>query len=152
MQRQDCFLPSKSLSEVVKCVFCHLWETFFLHICRTHCNSQVLSQKELCDERLAAAKLEFEKKLSKLASAQVRCFPLLHSQNQGKGLKVRPFQNWYLQCTMIVSLSGELSWCINKGGSAGNSQDCSKHHDKPLWVSSQWSGGNTDKWDHRGQR
>lgn len=36
----------------------------------THCNSQVLSQKELCDERLAAAKLEFEKKLSKLASAQ----------------------------------------------------------------------------------
>lgn len=51
----------------------------FLHICRTHCNSQVLSQKELCDEKLAAAKLDFEKKLSKLTSTQVRCFPLLYS-------------------------------------------------------------------------
>ncbi|XP_022054792.1 Golgi membrane protein 1 isoform X1 [Acanthochromis polyacanthus] len=32
----------------------------------THCHSQVLSQKELCDERMAAAKLEFEKKMEKL--------------------------------------------------------------------------------------
>lgn len=37
----------------------------------THCNSQVLSQKELCDERLAAAKLEAQKKIDKiLASSQ----------------------------------------------------------------------------------
>lgn len=32
----------------------------------THCHSQVLSQKELCDERMAAAKLEFQKKMEKL--------------------------------------------------------------------------------------
>uniref|UniRef100_UPI0037E844CC Golgi membrane protein 1 isoform X2 n=1 Tax=Semicossyphus pulcher TaxID=241346 RepID=UPI0037E844CC len=32
----------------------------------THCNSQVLSQKELCDERVAAAKLEVQKKMEKL--------------------------------------------------------------------------------------
>lgn len=32
----------------------------------THCQSQVLSQKELCDERLAAAKLEVQKKMEKL--------------------------------------------------------------------------------------
>ncbi|XP_061672706.1 Golgi membrane protein 1 isoform X3 [Syngnathoides biaculeatus] len=31
-----------------------------------HCNSQVLSQKELCDERVAAAKQEVEKKMAKL--------------------------------------------------------------------------------------
>lgn len=37
----------------------------------THCNSQVLSQKELCDERVAAAKLEAQKKMEKLiASSQ----------------------------------------------------------------------------------
>ncbi|XP_070821568.1 Golgi membrane protein 1 isoform X2 [Chaetodon trifascialis] len=33
----------------------------------THCQSQVLSQKELCDERVAAAKLEVQKKMEKLA-------------------------------------------------------------------------------------
>ncbi|XP_068994875.1 Golgi membrane protein 1 isoform X1 [Embiotoca jacksoni] len=32
----------------------------------THCHSQVLSQKELCDERVAAAKLGFQKKMEKL--------------------------------------------------------------------------------------
>ncbi|KAM9858946.1 Golgi membrane protein 1 isoform 3-T3 [Aulostomus maculatus] len=32
----------------------------------THCNSQVLSQKELCEERVAAAKLEVQKKMEKL--------------------------------------------------------------------------------------
>ncbi|TMS03145.1 LMBR1 domain-containing protein 2 [Larimichthys crocea] len=32
----------------------------------THCQSQVLSQKELCDERVAAAKLEVQKKREKL--------------------------------------------------------------------------------------
>lgn len=32
----------------------------------THCHSQVLSQKELCDERVAAAKVEFQKKMEKL--------------------------------------------------------------------------------------
>ncbi|XP_049434654.1 Golgi membrane protein 1 isoform X2 [Epinephelus fuscoguttatus] len=32
----------------------------------THCHSQVLSQKELCDERVAAAKLEVQKKMEKL--------------------------------------------------------------------------------------
>lgn len=38
----------------------------FVHVCRTHCHSQVLSQKELCDERVAAAKLEVQKKMEKL--------------------------------------------------------------------------------------
>ncbi|XP_077416932.1 Golgi membrane protein 1 isoform X2 [Vanacampus margaritifer] len=33
----------------------------------THCNSQILTQKELCDERVAAAKLEAQKKMAKLA-------------------------------------------------------------------------------------
>ncbi|XP_037633993.1 Golgi membrane protein 1 [Sebastes umbrosus] len=32
----------------------------------THCQSQVLSQKELCDERVAAVKLEVQKKMEKL--------------------------------------------------------------------------------------
>ncbi|XP_022613535.1 Golgi membrane protein 1 [Seriola dumerili] len=32
----------------------------------THCQSQVLSQKELCDERVAAVKLEAQKKMEKL--------------------------------------------------------------------------------------
>lgn len=32
----------------------------------THCHSQVLSQKELCDERVAAAKLEVKKQMQKL--------------------------------------------------------------------------------------
>ncbi|XP_063753541.1 Golgi membrane protein 1 [Eleginops maclovinus] len=34
----------------------------------THCHSQVLSQKELCDERVAAAKLDVQKKMEKLIS------------------------------------------------------------------------------------
>lgn len=34
----------------------------------THCQSQVLSQKELCDERVAAAKLEVQKTMEKLIS------------------------------------------------------------------------------------
>lgn len=34
----------------------------------THCQSQVLSQKELCDERVAAAKLEVQKKMEKLTT------------------------------------------------------------------------------------
>ncbi|XP_026177511.1 Golgi membrane protein 1 isoform X2 [Mastacembelus armatus] len=36
----------------------------------THCNSQVLSQKELCDERVAAAKREVQKKMEKLIPPQ----------------------------------------------------------------------------------
>ncbi|KAM9810612.1 Golgi membrane protein 1 [Neosynchiropus ocellatus] len=32
----------------------------------THCNSQVLAQKELCDERVAAAKIEIQKKMEHL--------------------------------------------------------------------------------------
>lgn len=32
----------------------------------THCHSQVLSQKELCDEKVAAVKLELQKKMEKL--------------------------------------------------------------------------------------
>ncbi|XP_061881836.1 Golgi membrane protein 1 [Entelurus aequoreus] len=32
----------------------------------THCNSQVLSQRELCDERVEAAKMEVQKKMEKL--------------------------------------------------------------------------------------
>ncbi|XP_034452248.1 Golgi membrane protein 1 isoform X2 [Hippoglossus hippoglossus] len=35
----------------------------------TQCHSQVLSQKELCDERVAAAKLEVQKKMEKLISS-----------------------------------------------------------------------------------
>lgn len=35
----------------------------------THCQSQVLSQKELCDERVAAAKLDVQKKMEKLIPA-----------------------------------------------------------------------------------
>ncbi|KAJ0019752.1 hypothetical protein NQD34_007321 [Periophthalmus magnuspinnatus] len=35
----------------------------------THCNSQVLSQKELCDERVAATKLEAQKKMEKLIAS-----------------------------------------------------------------------------------
>ncbi|XP_076587168.1 Golgi membrane protein 1 isoform X2 [Chaetodon auriga] len=35
----------------------------------THCQSQVLSQKELCDERVAAAKLEVQKKMERLIPA-----------------------------------------------------------------------------------
>ncbi|KAM4576567.1 Golgi membrane protein 1 isoform 2-T2 [Odontesthes bonariensis] len=35
----------------------------------THCNSQVLSQKELCEERVAAAKREVQKKMEKLIPA-----------------------------------------------------------------------------------
>ncbi|XP_078106978.1 Golgi membrane protein 1 isoform X1 [Sander vitreus] len=34
----------------------------------THCHSQVLSQKELCEERVAAAKLEVQKKMETLIS------------------------------------------------------------------------------------
>ncbi|KAJ4942309.1 hypothetical protein JOQ06_012175 [Pogonophryne albipinna] len=34
----------------------------------THCQSQVLSQKELCDERVAAAKLGVQKKMEKLTT------------------------------------------------------------------------------------
>lgn len=60
----------------VCCVFCSLCVTFLCPFCRTHCNSQVLSQKQLCDERLAAAKLEYEKKLLKPAAELVRCFSL----------------------------------------------------------------------------
>ncbi|KAK2902033.1 Golgi membrane protein 1 isoform X2 [Channa argus] len=36
----------------------------------THCNTQVLSQKELCDERVAAAKLEVQKKMEKFIPPQ----------------------------------------------------------------------------------
>ncbi|XP_053276376.1 Golgi membrane protein 1 isoform X1 [Pleuronectes platessa] len=35
----------------------------------TQCHSQVLSQKELCDERVAAAKLEVQKKMEKLINS-----------------------------------------------------------------------------------
>lgn len=38
----------------------------------TQCNAQVLSQKELCDERVAAAKLEVEKKMQKLIRPAVQ--------------------------------------------------------------------------------
>lgn len=37
----------------------------------THCHSQVLSQKELCDERVAAAKLEVQKKMEQLIPSPV---------------------------------------------------------------------------------
>lgn len=33
----------------------------------TQCNTQILSQKELCDERVAAAKVDFQKRIEKLA-------------------------------------------------------------------------------------
>ncbi|XP_068166477.1 Golgi membrane protein 1 [Antennarius striatus] len=35
----------------------------------THCNSQVLAQKELCDERVAAARLEVKEKMEKLETS-----------------------------------------------------------------------------------
>ncbi|XP_030594271.1 Golgi membrane protein 1 isoform X2 [Archocentrus centrarchus] len=37
----------------------------------TQCNAQVLSQKEMCDERVAAVKLEVEKKMQKLIHSAV---------------------------------------------------------------------------------
>lgn len=53
-------------------------------VCRTQCNAQVLSQKELCNERVAAAKLEAEKKMQKLihtpVSSQVGLAFLLSSE------------------------------------------------------------------------
>lgn len=45
----------------------------------THCNSQVLSQKELCDERVAAAKLEVQKKMDKLIASQGVSSPLVNA-------------------------------------------------------------------------
>lgn len=59
-------------------IFCHSWLTCMcFYTCRTHCHSQVLSQKELCDERVAAAKLDIQKKMKNLipppgVSSQVR--------------------------------------------------------------------------------
>lgn len=38
-------------------------------LCRTHCNADIMSQKELCDERVATAKLEVEKKMKELSSS-----------------------------------------------------------------------------------
>ncbi|XP_056137706.1 Golgi membrane protein 1 isoform X1 [Lampris incognitus] len=37
----------------------------------TQCNTQILSQKELCDERVAAIKIEVKKKMEKLIPAEV---------------------------------------------------------------------------------
>ncbi|XP_008302160.1 Golgi membrane protein 1 isoform X2 [Stegastes partitus] len=59
----------------------------------THCHSQVLSQKELCDERVAAAKLEFQKKMEKLvpppgASSQERAVD--GAVKEGKPVKAAP--------------------------------------------------------------
>lgn len=45
----------------------------------THCNSQVLSQKELCDERVAAARLEVQKKMDKLIASQGVSSPLVNT-------------------------------------------------------------------------
>lgn len=67
-------IEKKKIPHLVKCLFCPSYVTFLCPFCRTHCNSQVLSQKQLCDERLAAAKLEYEMKLLKPATAQVRLF------------------------------------------------------------------------------
>lgn len=38
-------------------------------LCRTHCNAQIMSQKELCDERVATAKLELEKKMKEFSTS-----------------------------------------------------------------------------------
>ncbi|CAL8249327.1 unnamed protein product [Merluccius merluccius] len=44
----------------------------------TQCNTQILSQKEFCDERVAAARLEVQKKLEKLKAA-----PMSSQVNEG---------------------------------------------------------------------
>lgn len=41
----------------------------FAHTFRTTCHSQILSQKELCDEKVEAVKLEIKKKMEKLNPA-----------------------------------------------------------------------------------
>ncbi|XP_071369673.1 Golgi membrane protein 1 [Centroberyx affinis] len=57
----------------------------------TQCNTQILSQKELCDERVAATKVEFQKKMDKLiappvvSSQQVNGAPTLKGEEQVKG-------------------------------------------------------------------
>uniref|UniRef100_UPI003AAF8A27 Golgi membrane protein 1 n=1 Tax=Centroberyx gerrardi TaxID=166262 RepID=UPI003AAF8A27 len=56
----------------------------------TQCNTQILSQKELCDERVAASKVEFQKKMDKLiappvaSSQQVNGAPTLKGEEQVK--------------------------------------------------------------------
>ncbi|KAM3867477.1 Golgi membrane protein 1 [Diretmus argenteus] len=55
----------------------------------TQCNTQILSEKELCDERVAAAKLEIQKKMEKLilppvVSSQVNAAPLLKEEGPVK--------------------------------------------------------------------
>lgn len=39
-------------------------------VCRTQCNTQILAQKEECNEKVAAAKLEVQKKYEKQTSAE----------------------------------------------------------------------------------
>lgn len=41
----------------------------YLCVCRTHCNAEAMSQKELCEERVTAAKLEVEMKMKKLSTS-----------------------------------------------------------------------------------
>ncbi|XP_029916285.1 Golgi membrane protein 1 isoform X1 [Myripristis murdjan] len=56
----------------------------------TQCNTQILSQKELCDERVASAKLEVQKKMEKLipppviSSQQVNGVPTVNGEEQTK--------------------------------------------------------------------
>lgn len=56
----------------------------------TQCNTQILSQKELCDERVAAAKLEVQKKMEKVipppvaSSQQVNGGPTLNGEGVDK--------------------------------------------------------------------
>ncbi|XP_029916286.1 Golgi membrane protein 1 isoform X2 [Myripristis murdjan] len=55
----------------------------------TQCNTQILSQKELCDERVASAKLEVQKKMEKLIpppviSSQVNGVPTVNGEEQTK--------------------------------------------------------------------
>lgn len=39
-------------------------------LCRTHCNAELMAQKELCEERVAAAKHEVETRMKKLSPSQ----------------------------------------------------------------------------------
>lgn len=47
-------------------------------LCRTHCNAEVMSQKELCEERVAAAKHEVEMKIKKVDLGKILCKSLFY--------------------------------------------------------------------------
>lgn len=65
-------------------------------LCRTHCNAEIMSQKEQCEERVAAAKLEVETKMKKLGTAPDESSPVkrhlfIRMVELGKILSKSPF-------------------------------------------------------------